>query len=76
MTGLASLTIFALTALASIIVLSAASLKAWHGWIDLKRLQLGKAEDRPVKLAGARIELADLRERVRRLEAIANGTEI
>ena len=52
--------------------LSAASLvglKAWSGWLDLKRLELTQA-------ACGRIEIADLRERVRKLEAIAAGIDI
>ena len=52
---------------------SAAALKGWAGWLELRRLELA---DRPGGAPGrARIELADLRARVRRLEAIANGAE-
>ena len=45
-----------------------AALKAWQGWLDLKRLELS---GRHPGAAGERIELADLKERIRKLEAIA-----
>ena len=54
-----------------------AGLKAWHEWLDLKRLELasGRAEA-TMPPAGGRIELADLKERVRKLEAIAAGIDL
>ena len=52
-------------------------LKAWSGWLDLKRLELSQATgDRTLPPASGRIEIADLRERVRKLEAIAAGIDI
>jgi hypothetical protein len=54
-----------------------AGLKAWNGWLDLKRFELTHdAADRTLPPATGRIELADLRERVRKLEAIAAGIDI
>ena len=54
-----------------------AGLKAWSGWLDLKRLELSQATgDRTLPPASGRIEIADLRERVRKLEAIAAGIDI
>ena len=54
-----------------------AGLKAWNGWLELKRFELTHdAGDRHLPPAGGRIELADLRERVRKLEAIAAGIDI
>ena len=55
-----------------------ASLKGWQGWLELKRLELvnGRAEATMPPVAGGRIELADLKERVRKLEAIAAGIDI
>jgi hypothetical protein len=54
-----------------------AGLKGWSAWLELKRLELthGIAE-RTAPPAGGRIELADLRERVRKLEAIAAGIDL
>ena len=54
-----------------------AGLKAWNGWLDLKRFELTHdAADRHLPPASGRIEMADLRERVRKLEAIAAGIDI
>ena len=56
---------------------SLAALKGWQGWLDLKRFELthGSA-DHTLPPATGRIEIADLRERVRKLEAIAAGIDI
>jgi hypothetical protein len=54
-----------------------AGLKAWNGWLDLKRFELTHdCADRHLPPASGRIEMADLRERVRKLEAIAAGIDI
>ena len=54
-----------------------AGLKAWHGWLDLKKLELTQiAGERGLPPATGRIEIADLRERVRKLEAIAAGIDL
>jgi hypothetical protein len=54
-----------------------AGLKAWNGWLDLKRFELTHdAADRTLPPANGRIEIADLRERVRKLEAIAAGIDL
>ena len=56
---------------------SLAALKAWNGWLELKKMELAQiTADRGLPPAGGRIELADLRERVRKLEAIAAGIDI
>jgi hypothetical protein len=69
------LLIFAFTALAGLGLATAAALQAWSGWLALKRAALDSG--RPLASpAFARIELASLRERVRRLEAIATGIEL
>ena len=55
---------------------SLAGLKAWNGWLELKKMELTQvAGDRGLPPAGGRIEVADLRERVRKLEAIAAGID-
>jgi hypothetical protein len=54
-----------------------AALKGWQGWLELKRLELSQGFNQPVQAnTGNRIELADLRERVRKLEAIAAGIDL
>ncbi|MBU7581271.1 MAG: hypothetical protein KAF27_12545 [Porphyrobacter sp.] len=75
---------FVLTAglLVSVIVMTGAALRAWQGWLDLKRRELDRAPaghgalDEPSGMGTARIELADLKERIRKLEAIASGVEL
>ncbi len=63
---------------AAVALLAAAALAGWRGWLALKRQELGLAAtpDPRTAEAGARIELADLRERIRKLEAIAAGVEL
>ena len=74
-------------ALIAVIVLAAVTLQGWHGWLALKRHELelttGSRMARTVepeagasREVAARIELADLRERVRKLEAIASGVDL
>jgi hypothetical protein len=55
------------------------ALRAWRGWLDLKRVEL--AERRTLEQdgegdVGVRIELAAVKERVKQLEAIASGVEL
>lgn len=67
----------AITALAAVAIVSATTLAGWRGWLSLQHQRLG---DRPVTQptpnAGTRIEIADLKERIRKLEAIAAGVEL
>ena len=54
-----------------------AALKGWNAWLDYKRLELAShTGDATLPPAGGRIELADLKERVRKLEAIAAGIDL
>jgi hypothetical protein len=62
--------------MATIALLSLAGLKAWRDWLDLRRLELGRERIARPSPARARLDLADLKDRVRRLEAIANGAEL
>ena len=52
-----------------------AALKGWQGWLELKRMELTAATapggERPHGGAGDMIEVADLKERIRKLESIA-----
>jgi hypothetical protein len=65
----------AATMLIGLTIASQAALKAWRGWLDLRRLELEGRRD-GASSSGSRIELADLRERVRKLEAIAAGVDL
>lgn len=66
---------------AGLVVVTIAALKGWRDWIGLQRMAI---EGRPgsnepatgVPSSAARIELADLKERVRKLEAIAAGVDL
>jgi hypothetical protein len=54
-----------------------AGLKGWQAWLDFKRLELAShTGEQGLPPATGRIELADLKERVRKLEAIAAGIDI
>ena len=55
-----------------------AALKAWRSWLELKRAELDSRRDRAAADetdVGVRIELAGVKERVRKLEAIASGVD-
>jgi hypothetical protein len=68
--------ILAFAGTAGIGLAAAAALKGWRDWLDVRRLEMGRGAPGGARPAGpGRIELADLRARVRRLEAIANGGE-
>ncbi|HEX7873524.1 MAG TPA: hypothetical protein VF475_11470 [Sphingobium sp.] len=72
----------ALTTLAALAILTVAALHGWRGWLDLKRAELDRfglapASADPDRLPAAeRIEMADLKERIRKLEAIAAGVDL
>lgn len=70
--------ILSATALSITGIVCLAAMRAWHGWLALKRLELDRAAEPAAGEAdvGVRIELADVRERVKKLEAIANGVEL
>ena len=73
-------TIIAAAALIGLAIVAAALLHAWAGWLALKRRELdGHAampSDRGSAVGAARIEIADLKERIRKLEAIASGVDL
>lgn len=72
------------TGLAALSIISLAMLRGWRDWIALKREELarysdhihGGGGDAAVPHAGSRIEIADLKERLRKLEAIAAGVDL
>lgn len=72
-----TLSVIALAVLAGIGATAMAALKGWQGWLELKRFELSQGcADRTLPPASGRIEIADLRERVRKLEAIAAGIDL
>ncbi len=62
---------------AGVAMLSLALLRGWEGWLQIRRLEMsqGSSGRRRPSAASRRLELIDLRDRVKRLEAIANGVE-
>ena len=75
--------IIAATSLVGLAIVATALLHGWQGWLALKRRELdrqsGIAEpqaDTGSHLGAARIEIADLKERIRKLEAIASGVDL
>lgn len=69
--------VLAATLLAAVALISMIGLKGFTAWIDLKRAELDAARGGPAPATtGNRIELADLKERIRKLEAIAAGVDL
>jgi hypothetical protein len=71
----------AAVALSALMIVSLVALRGWRDWIQLKRDELAAghltpAQDAAVPHAGSRIEIADLKERLRKLEAIAAGVDL
>ncbi|MGA9581229.1 MAG: hypothetical protein WBR13_04590 [Allosphingosinicella sp.] len=75
MTDPASLAALSASGLLAVGLASGALLKAWHGWLELRRTQIARRAGGAGKASGARPELDELKARVRRLEAIASGGE-
>lgn len=80
------LSITLMSSAVAMIALSIVSLAALRGWgmlmalrrheIDQRPAMTGTHDDPIAATTGSRIELADLRERVRKLEAIAAGVDL
>jgi len=71
--------VMAAASLIGLIVVAFALLRGWQGWLELKQRELEKAPREIEGGAGtgaARIEIADLKERIRKLEAIASGVDL
>ena len=66
--------------LAALAMVSATALTGWRGWLTFKQQELSVLGDPhaapAMPSAGARIEIADLKERIRKLEAIAAGVDL
>jgi hypothetical protein len=70
--------VMALSGIAAITIVSLTALRGWQAWLEFKKAEL---QQRPAPESGAlpantRIEVADLKERIRKLEAIAAGVDI
>jgi hypothetical protein len=70
----------AVSGLAGLGILTTAALSGWRGWLALKHRELAERHRaEPVAAmptTASRIELADLKERIRKLEAIAAGVDL
>ena len=75
--------------LVGICVVAFALLRGWQDWLELKRQELERSPDKHARkhsdlpeieggaaAGAARIELADMKERIKKLEAIASGVEL
>lgn len=73
--------LLASSTLLGLVILSLATLRGWQGWLALKERELDLRRHTPELEGGSRegmqrIEIADLKERIRKLEAIANGVDL
>ncbi len=70
--------------LIGLVILAGTTLRGWESWLALKRQEMERrsAGSSAREIEGgapegaARIEIADLKERIRRLEAIASGVDL
>ena len=72
--------LIAAASLVGLIVVAATALKGWQGWLELKTRELEQARaptaEKGSPIGMTRIEIADMRERIRKLEAIAAGVDL
>ena len=73
--------LIAASALLGLLVVAAATLKGWQDWLALKtrEIEVGRGPreiEGGVREGAQRIEIADLKERIRKLEAIASGVDL
>lgn len=73
--------IIAASALIGLMIVVMATLRGWQDYLALKRRELEEhdnahANEAGSKMGAARIEISDLKERIRKLEAIANGVDL
>jgi len=71
-----TLVALASTGLLALTIAAFAALKGWEGWLDLKRLEFAGMRQETKSPAMERIEIADLKERIRKLEAIASCVDL
>ena len=75
MTDPAALVALASAGTAGFGIVAAASLRGWQGWLELRRVELTSGRQRRAGRS-VRPDLRELRERVKRLEAIAEGSTL
>lgn len=65
-------------ALLAIAMVATTALRGWQDWLRLKTLELDRKRETDAAQPSAvtRIEMADLKERLRKLEEIAAGVDI
>jgi hypothetical protein len=63
-------------ALIGLAIVAMTVLMGWQGWLQLKLRELEQGKGAAPESMTARIELADLKERIRKLEAIAAGVDL
>jgi hypothetical protein len=74
--------IIALSTLAGLTIFALTAMRCWQGWLTLKEHELERGLHRVPEMengspvGAARIEIADLKERLRKLEAIASGVDL
>lgn len=73
--------VIAAASLTGLGILAGAMLRGWQGWLALKQRELdghahSNSPDTGSPMGAARIEIADLKERIRKLEAIASGVDL
>ncbi len=71
----------AATALLALVIMAGTVLAGWQSWLALKNRELDMRQfpqdrERGSPEGMARIEIADLKERIRKLEAIASGVDL
>jgi hypothetical protein len=74
MSEFAAMITIACAGMLAITIAAVAALRGWEDWLELRRIELDQGRPSPPRGSG-RVELSELRARVRRLEAIANGSE-
>ena len=72
--------LIALASLIGLVIVAATILSGWQGWLTLKARELEQRRHPEIEggvgSGAARIEIADLKERIRKLEAIASGVDL
>ena len=72
-----SLLILSTAALTGLALIGGLAAWGWSGWLRLKMREIeARPQQSELPAVGQRIDLADLKERIRKLEAIASGVDM